>query len=273
MRIADPAVLSPPLPSPSRQPRPRVLLAGGAAGWQAATGALLGGGCQVRAVGNDLEMARQTIGWTPDVVVLDVSAGPVDTLRVSDFLRRQQISTKVLVHVPEASSPNPMSRPTSAAGPATGPVLPDAPFDGLCSGIRAVAVQVAGLLRLRRPPPGGSGARHVATALTFVAAGYDRHLRVADVATGTGVSAAHLGHVFRKDMHMTVQEYLTRVRVEVAKQVLVTCSAPLETVAERSGFFDAPHLARTFRRIVGCTPGDYRRNVGHLAPCHSLEAW
>jgi two-component system response regulator YesN len=57
---------------------------------------------------------------------------------------------------------------------------------------------------------------------------------------------------------MTVRRYLTRVRVEVAKDLLERTDEKLATVAAHVGFFDASHLARVFRKSTGRSPRAYR---------------
>jgi AraC-like DNA-binding protein len=60
---------------------------------------------------------------------------------------------------------------------------------------------------------------------------------------------------------MTVKEYVTRLRIEVAKQLLYDRAQTLERIAEKVGFSDASHLSRVFRRYVGYRPGTFRRDI------------
>lgn len=50
-----------------------------------------------------------------------------------------------------------------------------------------------------------------------------------------------------------------KARVERAKDLLKEGNTPLAAVAIRVGFADQAHLTRVFRKIVGTTPGAWRR--------------
>jgi transcriptional regulator GlxA family with amidase domain len=82
------------------------------------------------------------------------------------------------------------------------------------------------------------------------------------VARAVDLSASHLAHAFREQTGLSVLEFLGRLRVEVAKILLVTTDAKLADVATLTGFFDAGHLARVFRRRAGASPGSYRLKAG-----------
>ena len=58
---------------------------------------------------------------------------------------------------------------------------------------------------------------------------------------------------------MAMIEYLTRVRVRRACELLETTPAAVTDICFRVGFNDLSHFIRTFRKTVGTTPTDYRR--------------
>jgi AraC-like DNA-binding protein len=87
---------------------------------------------------------------------------------------------------------------------------------------------------------------------------HGRHL-----ARHANVNFYHLAHLFRNDLNMSVKEYMTQVRVEVARQLLLGTEDKIEVIAERVGFSDASHLSRTFLRCFGKRPGEYRHRPHH----------
>jgi AraC-like DNA-binding protein len=58
---------------------------------------------------------------------------------------------------------------------------------------------------------------------------------------------------------MSVKEYALRLKVELAKRLLLSSHSTLEELAERCGFCDASHLSRVFRQYAGCGPGEFRQ--------------
>lgn len=109
------------------------------------------------------------------------------------------------------------------------------------------------------PPPTFSP--YVVKALSYISTHYGEVLQVITVAEAIGVSVGHLAHLFPVELRVTVKEYVTKVRIEVAKQLLYERGYTLDHIAEKVGFSDASHLSRVFLRYAGYRPGIYRRYI------------
>lgn len=91
-------------------------------------------------------------------------------------------------------------------------------------------------------------------------------LTLADAAVISGVTPVHLSRAFRRHYGCTMGDYLRAVRVEYAKRSLAGRAAPLVRVALDSGFYDQSHMCRTFRQVLGMTPGAYRQSTSGQSP-------
>ena len=60
---------------------------------------------------------------------------------------------------------------------------------------------------------------------------------------------------------MTVVEYITKKRIDKAKQLLTNTDLPIMTVAEYTGYPDYSYFTRVFRKETGVTPRAYRVGV------------
>ena len=60
-------------------------------------------------------------------------------------------------------------------------------------------------------------------------------------------------------------DYVLTLRIEEAKQMLETSSAPVEDISAEVGYQDAAAFRRTFRKIAGTSPTDHRRRFSHLS--------
>lgn len=69
---------------------------------------------------------------------------------------------------------------------------------------------------------------------------------------------AYISQLFKKYCGMTVTAYLRQCRVEAAKGYLRHTGEKLESIAEKTGFFDTSHLCRTFLETEGVSPTEYR---------------
>jgi AraC-like DNA-binding protein len=85
-----------------------------------------------------------------------------------------------------------------------------------------------------------------------------------ELARHANVSFYHLAHLFRVDLNASIKEYMTEVRAEVARQLILETGEKIEIIAERAGFSDASHLSRTFLRRFGERPGQYRHRTQRI---------
>lgn len=106
----------------------------------------------------------------------------------------------------------------------------------------------------------------LARALDFIQGHLADDLRRATVARAAGLSPSHFSHLMRAKTGWTFTELLTRLRVDHACHLLAHTDLGLVQIALECGFGDQSYFSRVFRRRVGQTPGDYRRNRQPDAP-------
>ena len=95
-----------------------------------------------------------------------------------------------------------------------------------------------------------------------------------DLASLAGLSPRHLQRRFTQETGLPPAAYVERVRVEAAQRALAERDDPLETIARRYGFGTAETLRRTFHRLVGIAPSEYRdrfRTANATAPPHAAS--
>ena len=85
----------------------------------------------------------------------------------------------------------------------------------------------------------------------------ERH-GIDELASLAGLSPRHLQRRFTQETGLPPAMYVERVRVEAAQRCLAEGNDPVETIARRCGFGTAETLRRTFHRLVGIAPSEYR---------------
>lgn len=60
-------------------------------------------------------------------------------------------------------------------------------------------------------------------------------------------------------MKLTFSEYVTRRRIQRAKELLMTTNLPINDIAEESGYKTAKYFIKIFRELEGMTPSAYRK--------------
>lgn len=123
-----------------------------------------------------------------------------------------------------------------------------------------VAEAVARLrVHLRPGPPAPRGGwEHAAVrrAREYLLAQWDQPVALADLAAHAGLSRFELVRRFRQQTGLAPHAFQTNLRIARARAML-RAGDPIAQVAAVCGFADQPHLTRTFRRMVGVTPGRY----------------
>lgn len=87
---------------------------------------------------------------------------------------------------------------------------------------------------------------------------FEQRLCVSDLAQLCSMSVSTFYRVFKEEQGMPFSDYLTCLRVHVAKLMLRHTNLPVSEVAMSVGFCDASHFGKAFRSIVRVTPSDYR---------------
>jgi len=99
----------------------------------------------------------------------------------------------------------------------------------------------------------------VSQAMRFMAEQGHTGIRVPDVASAVATARRTLERRFREAMGRSIAEELTRLKIERVKRLLVETDTPIKQLARQSGFVDGKQMGKTFARLVGVPPREYRR--------------
>ncbi len=80
-----------------------------------------------------------------------------------------------------------------------------------------------------------------------------------ELAKAVDVHPTHLARVFRQFERCTVGDFIREVRVDYARRRLLGSNEPLVEIAIAAGFADQTHFTRSFKRVTGMTPSEFRR--------------
>lgn len=98
----------------------------------------------------------------------------------------------------------------------------------------------------------------VAEALTAIRQNYMALYGVEELSEQLGVTKCHLVRTFKQALGVTPGKYLTQVRLDAVKELLLTDEYNLEMIAGLTGFSGANYLCRVFKREVGLSPAAWR---------------
>jgi AraC-like DNA-binding protein/ligand-binding sensor protein len=91
-------------------------------------------------------------------------------------------------------------------------------------------------------------------------------ITIQELADAVRLSSGHLSRVFRRTTGMTLEQFLIRKRVELAKQALLDPRLNIAEVADRCGFCNPAYFASVFKKYVTCTPREFASQPHRWAP-------
>lgn len=92
----------------------------------------------------------------------------------------------------------------------------------------------------------------------FVDTNFSGNISLEEVAKANYVTKEYLSSAFKKETGITFSDYLTSVRMEKAKELIVEYNIPIQTVLNMTGYLDVTHFYKTFKKYFGTSPGKMR---------------
>jgi AraC family transcriptional regulator len=112
----------------------------------------------------------------------------------------------------------------------------------------------------KRAPTGGLRARQLKRVIDVLGAEVDRDISLSQLAREVRMSPFHFARAFKQSTGLPPHQYLVRLRIDRACELLETTHLSVYEIASAVGFNDPSYLARVFRRTIGLTPAEYRRS-------------
>lgn len=107
------------------------------------------------------------------------------------------------------------------------------------------------------------GSSSLDKALDFMESECQHPLTVSEIASCAGISDSHLYRLFMKEYSVPPLKYLTQFRIRRACNMLIeNTSVPVSVIAYSVGFNDPLYFSRTFHKIMGMSPTEYRKRNG-----------
>ncbi|NBD26919.1 helix-turn-helix domain-containing protein [Paenibacillus glycinis] len=108
----------------------------------------------------------------------------------------------------------------------------------------------------------GAKSRVVHETIRYIQRNYrNGGFTISDIAGHLHLTPAYLSQLFKKDTGQTINDYLNAYKIDRAKELLADRGVKLLEVAARTGYNDVKYFTKTFKRITGITPSDYRENA------------
>ncbi|WP_170885441.1 AraC family transcriptional regulator [Bacillus alkalicellulosilyticus] len=100
----------------------------------------------------------------------------------------------------------------------------------------------------------------IAKAVFYLRTHFEEQISIEDMAEYVGLSKYYFIKKFKEHVLISPLQYLTKVRMEQAFQLLTQTELPIKEIAERTGYTDANYFHKVFKKAVGVSAGEFRKN-------------
>ncbi|MCL2343017.1 MAG: response regulator [Firmicutes bacterium] len=131
--------------------------------------------------------------------------------------------------------------------------------DKLFACLRALIRQQVGSLRELRE---NEAIRPIRIAKQYIQQHFHEPITLEDVCAATGFSVSYFSTMFKRETGEGFSRYLTRIRVERAKELLQETAMPIADICVEVGYSDLKHFTGIFKKMTNLSPGQYRKLYG-----------
>lgn len=96
--------------------------------------------------------------------------------------------------------------------------------------------------------------------LAYLHQNYAQPINRSQVADAVGVSDNYLSQIFRQEITISPWDYLNRLRIQKARELLLHTQDSVTSIAIQVGFNDSAYFSRVFHKLTGRSPLEYRHN-------------
>lgn len=107
----------------------------------------------------------------------------------------------------------------------------------------------------------------IGNAISYINTHLCDPITVPEIAANVFLNANYLSGLFKKEIGMTIREYITRRRIEEASYFVRNGKEQFADIAAFYQFCSQSHFVKCFHQVMGVTPGEYRKtNAGEKIP-------
>lgn len=101
----------------------------------------------------------------------------------------------------------------------------------------------------------------IAVAISYIEENYTNNISLDDVSRIINISPYYFSKLFKEETGEGFVEYLTRLRIEKAKELLLGTDMPMKEICQEVGYPDPNYFSRIFKKNYGVTPTEYKEGL------------
>jgi len=106
------------------------------------------------------------------------------------------------------------------------------------------------------------GNEYLTKAIQYIYDNLDKHITLADLTDSLGVSASYLSRIFKNNMNMGVNQFITSIKLKQAAHYLQNTNISIQEIALGLGYSDPYYFSRAFKKSNKLSPAKFRKEYG-----------
>lgn len=95
----------------------------------------------------------------------------------------------------------------------------------------------------------------------YLRTNYQQDITLQEIADRFYLSREHISRKFKQEYHETITDYVTRIRMEKAKELLGKPGSKIYEIAYHIGYHNEKYFSKVFKKFYGITPNEYRTSL------------
>ncbi|MFA7561487.1 MAG: AraC family transcriptional regulator [Candidatus Izemoplasmatales bacterium] len=102
---------------------------------------------------------------------------------------------------------------------------------------------------------------NIKKVILFIRKNLTKDFNLDDIAKELFITKEHLSRLFKKEMGITISEYIINSKIHEAKSLLTEHDYNIVYIADLLNFANSSHFSNSFKKIVGVSPTEYKKNL------------
>ncbi|EHI57997.1 helix-turn-helix domain-containing protein [Hungatella hathewayi] len=103
--------------------------------------------------------------------------------------------------------------------------------------------------------------RLIQRVLIMIEANLASDLSLKAIAGELNINASYLSHLFKKEVGITLTEYVNKTRIEESLVCLNGTDMQIQAIGQKVGIYDLAYFTKLFKKQIGMSPSDYRKSI------------
>ena len=92
----------------------------------------------------------------------------------------------------------------------------------------------------------------------YINQNFTKEVTASNVAKSAGLSVSRALHLFKEETGMSLSNFITKLRIDYGKYLLLNTDVNIAHLANEVGFYDQSHFTKYFKKFERITPSRFR---------------